>query len=193
MNQAEYMMEEQIILLAKQGNENAFQQLFENHREMVYRLAYRYSKSQDDAEDILQETFIRAFKKIKSFKNNNESSFSSWLYRICFNCSINFLRSQKSRKMDEITSLSEIIVEPESQNLSPEKTTEISSRNFHIQNAIKKLTHKQRIIFDLRFSQQKKIKEIGEIFGCSESNIKTQIFRSLAKLRKQLQPIWSEL
>ncbi len=193
MNQADYMNENQTILLAKQGNENAFFQLYENHREMVYRLAYRYTRTQEDAEDVLQETFVRAFKKIKNFKNKNESSFSAWICRICVNCSINFLRKQKSRKMDETTSLSEMLVEPESQNPSPEKTTDISRIIFQIQKAIQKLTHKQRIIFDMRFSQGKKIKEIAEILDCSESNIKTQVFRSLTKLRKLIQPIWSEL
>ena len=187
------MTENQTILLAKQGNEASFRQLYENHRETVYRLAFRYTRCQEDAEDVLQETFVRAFKKIKSFKNKNESSFAAWICRICINCSINFLRKQKSRKMDEMAPLSGIIVEPESQNPSPEKAADISRTLSQVQKAVKKLTHKQRIIFDMRFSQGKQIKEIAEILGCSESNIKTQIFRSLAKLRKQLQPIRSEL
>jgi len=170
------MNEQQVITLAKQENDSAFRQLYVTYREDVYQIAYRYTRSQEEAEDVLQETFIKAFKNIKKFKNNNEFSFAAWLTRICINCSINQLRKLKSCKMDEMTSLSDIIKEPESKNPTPEISTQINQDHLIIQKAIQKLTHKQRIIFDMRFSQGKQIKEIAQILGCSESNVKTQIF-----------------
>ena len=184
--------EELTISLAKEGHEYAFRQLYENNREVVYRLAYRYTKSQQDAEDILQETFIKVFKGIKKFRNNSGKSFSCWLCRICVNCAINHLRRQKRRQMDQMTDLSTVMNEVQTQNPSPEKSAQINQTIGLIQQAITKLTDKQRVIFDMRFSQGMAIKEIAEIMNCSESNIKTQIFRSLNKLKQQLGSIGRE-
>ena len=103
------MQEEMIILLAKEGHEEAFRQLYENHREQIYRLAYRYTKSQQDAEDIMQETFIKAFKKIRSFQFVNNSTFSSWVSRICINHSISFLRKQKRKSFFSFSDLTPFV------------------------------------------------------------------------------------
>jgi RNA polymerase sigma-70 factor (ECF subfamily) len=184
------MKEEMIILLAKEGHEEAFRQLFEMHKEKIYQMAYRYTKSQQDAEDILQETFIKAFKKIKSFQFKNNASFSSWLIRICINLSISYLRKQKRKAA---LPLSELKNEPVSKKQLPEDETQLKQVFQFLQKALKKLSPAQQIIFDLRHSQHKKIKEIAECMNCSESNIKTQLFRSVAKLKKELGPIWREV
>ena len=86
-----------LILLAKQGNESAFRELYENHYEMIYRLSYRYVKNRSDAEDILQETFIKAFKAIQKFDFSISSNFSAWIYQICVRCSYDFHRKRKKR------------------------------------------------------------------------------------------------
>lgn len=184
------MQEEMIIILAKEGYEEAFRKLYEIHREQIYRLAYRYTKSQHDAEDIMQETFIKAFKNIKSFQFKNGSTFSSWLCRICINHSISFLRKQKRKSL---LSFSDLMNEPTSERPLPEGETQTIQILKFVQKAIKKLTPKQQIIFDLRHAQHKKIKEIAEFLDCSESNIKTQLFRSVAKLKRELGPIWREV
>ena len=179
-----------IILLAKEGHEEAFGQLYEIHREQIYRLAFRYTKSQPDAEDIMQETFIKAFKKIKLFQFKNGSTFSSWLCRICINHSISFIRKQKRKSL---LSFSELTNEPVSRKQLPEGETQTNQILKFVKNAIKKLSPQQQIIFDLRHTQHKKIKEIAEFLDCSESNIKTQLFRSKAKLKRELGPIWREV
>jgi len=186
------MNEEITILLAKEGNENAFRQIYENNREAVYRLAYRYTRSQQDAEDILQETFIKAFKGINRFNYRNKSSFSAWLKQICVNCAIDYLRKRTRRKTDFQMPLTDLKVEPKSETNNPEETAQANQAVSIIQESIKKLSPKQRIIFDMRFTQHKNVKEIAEIMICSESNIKTQLARSVVKLRKQLAPILEE-
>jgi len=120
-----------LILLAKQGNDSAFRELYETHYEMIYRLAYRYVKSQPDAEDILQETFIKAFKAIQKFDFNISSNFSAWIYQICVNCSFDYHRKRKKRKSDQTASLSEIYWEPEAQEASPEKMAIYPIRPFN--------------------------------------------------------------
>ena len=186
------MNEKTTIELARAGNEAAFRELYGTYREGIYRLAYRYTRSQPDAEDIMQDTFIKAFKGIRSFRAEETSSFAAWLNRICVNCSISYLRKQKSRKMDRTVPLSEILVEPDAGGPAPDDQTHAGQMLLLITKAVQKLSARQRVVFDLRFAQQQNIKEIAEYLGCSESNVKTQIFRSLAKLRKHLEPILEE-
>jgi len=187
------MNEEMAILLAKEGHENGFKKLYEDYRERIYHLAYRYTRSRQEAEDILQETFIKAFRGIKTLRYENSRSFSAWLNRICINCSMTYLRKRKRRKMDQMISIKDLHNEPATQTLSAEESVHIKQVMLMIKEATQKLSAKQQVIFDLRFGQHWQIKDIAENMKCSESNIKTQIFRSLAKLRKQLGPIWEEL
>ena len=186
------MNEDVTILLAREGHEKAFRQLYNRHREMVFQTAYRYTKSQEDAEDIMQETFIKAFNHLRTFDFRNDASFLFWLRRICINCAINFLRRAKRRKRGRTASLSDLPVEPESPDPSPAESVQMKQNIDLLQTAVQKLAPKQRIIFDLRYSQHLAVKEIADMLDCSESNIKTQLFRSVKKLRKKLEPIWRE-
>ena len=92
------MREDAAILLAKEGDEEAFRLLYDDNCERIYTLAYRYVRSPEDAKDVMQETFTRAFKRIRSFQVASDTSFSSWLNRICINCSIDQLR-RRQRKL----------------------------------------------------------------------------------------------
>jgi len=181
-----------VILLAKEGNRDAFRELYENNYEMVYRLAYRYAKSPQDAEDIMQEIFIKAFKGINSFDFNISTNFPAWIYQIGIHCSIEHLRKRKRRKVDQTESLSNIQNDPEAQNSSPEKTAIISQTATHMKKALQILSPKQRIIFDLRHLQHLDIKEIAEHLKCSESTVKKHLKRAILKLRKKLEPLWGE-
>lgn len=187
------MNEDMTILLAKQGSEKAFRRLYDDHKERIYRLAYRYTRTMEDAEDIMQETFIRGFKKIHTFRHSSGDAFTAWLNRICINLAINHYRKMKRSKREQTVSISEMVSEPESKMNSPETTVQIKDHLDYLHRAVEKLTPKQRIIFDLRFSQHREIREIAGLMTCSESNIKTQLWRSVAKLRKQLKPILGEV
>jgi RNA polymerase sigma-70 factor (ECF subfamily) len=181
-----------LILLAQQGNESAFRELYETNYEMIYRLAYRYVKSQPDAEDILQETFIKAFKAIQKFDFNISSNFSAWIYQICVRCSYDYHRKRKKRKSDQTASLSEMYTEPEAQNSSPEKMAISNQTMQQVKNAMNVLSPKQRIIFELRHLQHNALKEIADRMQISPSTVKKQLERAVAKLRIQLEPLWRE-
>ncbi len=181
-----------LILLAKQGNESAFRELYETHYEMIYRLAYRYVKSQPDAEDILQETFIKAFRAIQKFDFNISSNFSAWIYQICVRCSYDYHRKRKKTKADQTASLSEMYTEPEAQNSSPENLAISNQTIQQVKDAMYVLSPKQRIIFDLRHLQHRALKEIAERLQISPSTVKKQLERGVAKLRIQLEPLWRE-
>lgn len=181
-----------LILLAKQGNESAFRELYESHYERIYRLAYRYVKSQQDAEDVMQETFIKAFRGIKKFDFNISINFSAWIYQICVNCSFDHHRKRKKRKTDQTTSLSDVHWEPEAENSSPEKLAISNQTLNQVKNALDVLSPKQRVIFDLRHLQHKALREIADRLHCSPSTVKKQLERAVAKLRLQLEPLWRE-
>ena len=180
------------ILLAKEGQESAFRELYENHYKMVYRLAYRYSRSLQDAEDIMQETFIKAFKNIKRFDFNISTNFSSWIYQIGVRSALDHLRRTKKRKMGQAQSLSDLPSDPEARDSSPEKSAIESQAMAQVKGALPMLSPKQRIIFDLRHLQHMDIKEIAEHLQCSESTVKKQLQRAVSKLREQLEPLWGK-
>jgi len=186
------MNDELAILLAKQGKESAFRELYENNYKLIYRLAYRYTKSQQDAEDIMQEAFIKAFKGIKSFDFNVSTNFSAWIYQIGLHCSLDYLRKNKRRKIGQTESLSDFHIEPEAQDSSPEKSAIASQTIAQVKNALHILSPKQRVIFDLRHLQHMAIREIAEHLQCNQSTVKKQLQRAVSKLRKQLEPVWGE-
>ncbi len=186
------MKDEMVILLAKEGKESAFRELYENNYAMIFRLAFRYTKSQQDAEDIMQETFIKAFNSIKSFDFNVSTNFSAWIYQVGFRCTLDYLRKRKRRKIGQTESLSDILIEPEAQDASPEKYAIASQTIAQVKNALHTLAPKQRLIFDLRHQQHMAIKEIAGHLQCSQSTVKTQLQRAVLKLRQKLEPLWEE-
>lgn len=186
------MDEHQLISLAREGHQNAFRQLYDTHRETVYRLAYRYVRSRQDAEDIMQDTFIKAFRGLQSFNRKNDAAFSSWLSRICINNALDLIRKKKRRKIDRFIPLAKVETGLVSAGRSPEQAAQSEQARRLMSQAIQSLSPKQQIIFDLRYGQHQAIKEIAACMNCSESSIKTHLFRLMSKLRQQLKPILEE-
>lgn len=186
------MTDETTIHLAKEGQPEAFRTLFDRNRESVYGLALRYVRSPQDAEDVMQETFIKAFKGIRRFDFKVGSSFAAWLGTICVHCAIEHLRRTRRRREEVHMSLSDLPQEPASTDPSPERAAIARRSLSDVERAYRQLSPSQQVIFDLRHRQHLDIKEIAARMDCSESNIKTQLGRSVAKLRKFLEPLWGE-
>ncbi len=184
------MGEDLTILLAKEGRREAFQELYEAHREGVFRQAFRYVRSPQDAEDVMQETFIRAFRNIGRFDLRGASSFPAWLGTIGARCAIEHLRRNKRRMRDAHVSMSDVTREPASNDPSPERLAFAGRAMSDLAEAARRLSPAQQVIFDMRHRQHLDVKEIAARLGRSESNIKTQLARSTAKLRKCLEPVW---
>lgn len=184
------MNEEQNILLAREGSMDAFHRLYLDHWKRIWSIALRYTGSCPDAEDILQETFIRAFEKLHTYQFRHSTTFASWLNTICLNCALDFLRRRKRKRHDQHQSLDDLVQEPACSNPTPDLTVEFKQAGAKIRESLDLLTPRQRLIFDMRFNQHMDIREIADCLRCSTSNVKTQIFRTLRKLRKTLEPIW---
>ena len=186
------MDENTVIHRAREGDNGAFHQLYRTHSERIYRLAWRYTRSQTDAEDVMQETFVKAFRQIHRFNGDNPAAFTSWLGRICVNCSIDFLRKQKRRHSGNTVSLDDLTADPVDGGRSPEQTAVREEFVRQVAEAAGQLSAKQRVVFDLRYSQHHTIAEIADLLDCSENAVKTHLSRAVKKLRSLLIPVWSE-
>lgn len=181
-----------IIQEAQSGNSAAFEQLVHAHDQSVLRLALRITGSPIDAQDIYQETFLRAFKKLAGFRH--ECMLSTWIYRIATNVCLDHLRKKNKRRE---TSAPEMNADGEEYDLlnrlpddralsNPERTVLRREIGAHISRALTRLTPRERIIFELQHYQGLKLRTLSRILNCSETTIKTTLFRARQKLRVYL-------
>jgi RNA polymerase sigma-70 factor (ECF subfamily) len=185
--------DEKAAFLAKDGHKEAFRELYERHRASVYGLAHRYAGSTQDAEDILQETFIKAFRGIRKFGDSGKTNFAAWIKRICLYRCIEHLRKRQRRRTDQTMSLSEYHAGVATNDVSPERSAEIGLLIDKVQQVLGALSPRQRIIFTMKYLEQREIPDIAETLGCSESAVKTHLGRAVTKLRDHLAPIMEEL
>lgn len=174
-----------LILRAQQGEERAFEELVKRHDESVLRLALSMTGNRCDAQDVYQETFLRAFAKLHGFRF--ESSFKTWLLRIAANQSINVRRKRRLRSFFPL-----MTAECESDNAflfiaddQPDPDDDIRSEEIgrEIAAALKRLSDRERSVFCLRHEQQLKLREIAVVLNCAEGTVKNLLFRACRKLR----------
>ena len=182
------MSDDMTVTLAREGHPEALRRLYESHREQVYRTAWRYSRSVQDSEDIMQETFIKAFSRLRTFDFRDGASFSAWIVSICINAAIDHLRRRERRAERKRVSLSDLPQEMAAANPSPEDAEVRRQALERIHGALGVLSPAQRVVFELRYDRHMDIKDIAGCLHSSESNVKTQLFRSLKKLRRTLEP-----
>jgi RNA polymerase sigma-70 factor, ECF subfamily len=177
---------------ARKGNQQAFRVLVERHSHSVFRLAFRMTGNEQDAEDLVQETFLRAYKKIRDF--DGRASFGTWLYRICANCCLDLLRSRKSRRelqpiddAEKTHSWLETVAAPDP---SPERITQSGQIRRVLEPALKRLSDMERAAFILRHYEGFDIDEIAQTLGVQANAAKHSVFRAVQKLRRELEPAW---
>jgi len=165
-----------LIERAKQGDQQAMYRLYKMYVQAMYNTCIRIVVNQFDAEDILQESFVSAFKGLDSFKG--ESSFGVWLKRIVINKSLNALR-QKRHSFTDLDNLFIAYEETEEEDF-PEVTPEI------IHDAIKTLPEKARVVVNLYLLEGYMHKEIAEMLNISESTSKSQYQRARILLQEKI-------
>jgi len=179
----------------RRGDRAEFARLVETHYEMIYRLAIRMLNNPQDAEDILQETFLKAYRHLKGF--DGRSSVSTWLYRIATNEALMFLRRQKP---DQV-SIEEPLEEGESEQpplqivdwcCLPEETLLSAESQAYLDEAITHLSPGLRLVFILRDIQGLSTQETGEVLGLSEVAVKTRLSRARLRLREELSGYFGE-
>jgi len=183
-------MEESDILLIKEcqtGDISAFGKLVELHRKRIYQLAYQITGNHEDADDISQEAFIRAYRSVSKFKG--ESSFSTWLRRIAINLSINHLKkeSRRGRESPDEEILDSRIYPPISEWAdSPLEDVESKELAQKIRQAMDSLPVVERIVFILRVHQGLSYKEMAQTLGCPMGTVMSRLNRARRRLRDKL-------
>jgi RNA polymerase sigma-70 factor (ECF subfamily) len=176
----------------RKGNQNAFRVLVERHSRSVFRLAFRMTGNEQDAEDLVQETFLRAYKQLHRF--DGRASFGTWVYRIAANCSLDLIRARKNRNEqsatasgDEAMCWLDMIAAPEP---SPERLTQSGQIAELLGPAMGQLSEMERVAFVLRHYEGEKIEDIARTLGVEANAAKHSVFRAVQKLRRALQPAW---
>lgn len=183
----------ELVLNAQRGDNAAMEALYSMNKEMIFRLAYQYVGNTADAEDLLQEIFIKAFSAIRSFDPRKGGAFSTWVYRICVNTSINFLKRKKLEQHVADSRKNILPGQDHSTSHTPEKNTMNEEIRTKLNHALDDLSAKQRMIFTLKHFQGLKIKEIATIMKCSEGSVKRQLFRAVNGLRSSLHALEPEV
>jgi RNA polymerase sigma-70 factor (ECF subfamily) len=177
---------------ARLGNQQAFRVLVERHSRALFRLAYRMTGNEHDAEDLVQESFLRAYKQIAKF--DGRAAFGTWLHRICVNCSLDMMRARKTRREiqnkieDERTS--SWLEQVASPGPSPERLMQSSQVTELLEPALNSLSENERAAFVLRHYEGSNIDEIAKALGVETSAAKHSVYRAVQKLRRSLEPAW---
>ena len=180
-----------VVARVKAGDHDAFRHLVERHSRSVFRLAYRLTSHEQDAEDVVQETFLRAFREIRRFEAR--SSFATWLYRITVNCSHDLLRQRPRAGTRPSLDDPDLRVAAELADASAaaDPMRELASRRIdeRVRAAMAGLSGQERSAFVLRHYEGLSIEEIGGVLNLKASAAKHSIFRAVQKLRRSLEPL----
>jgi RNA polymerase sigma-70 factor (ECF subfamily) len=182
---------------ARRGDPDAFRVLVDRHARAVFRLAFRMTGNEIDAEDMVQETFLKAWKQIGRF--DGRATFGTWLHRICANCAIDHIRARK-RKQDL-----QLVPRPAGKDgesgagtdpmsrvatgaPSPERLAASAQVTAILGSALDELSEMERTAFVLRHYEGLSVDEISTTLGVQPGAAKHSIFRAVHKLRRVLEP-----
>ncbi len=174
------------------GDEEAFGLLVARHSRNIFRVAYRMSGNEQDAEDIVQETFIKAFKQIARFESR--ASFGTWLYRIAINCAHDLMRQRPKGASTAVDSADEALwydatIQPVGGPTDPDRLVFSAEVQQRVHDTLSALTPRERAAFVLRHYEGLSIEEVGETLGLRTSATKHSIFRAVQKMRRALEPL----
>jgi RNA polymerase sigma-70 factor (ECF subfamily) len=184
--------ETELIREAQKGSRSAFDALVRQYDHAVIRLALHLTGSEQDAQDIHQEAFLKAYRYLPNFRF--ECSFYTWIYRIVTNLCLDHLRRRKSRREEQAIVLDSSGEEMDLLNnlsddrsmANPERELERKVLGERIQRALEKLTPRERMVFELKHYQGLRLRTIGEMLNTTEETAKNTLFRATKKLRASL-------
>lgn len=170
------------------GDISAFSYLVEKHKRMSYTFALKLLKVPEDAEEVAHDGFVKAYQSLKDFRR--ESKFTTWLFKIIFNLAVSRLRKKKL----EVTSIDDDKFNSynvaESENLFNSLTSK--EQNLLVREAVDRLPDDERAVITLFYLNECAVKEITEITGFSEANVKVKLFRARKRLWEMLKHIYQD-
>lgn len=180
------------VALAQAGDEDAFRSLVERHSRAVFKLAFRMTGHEQDAEDVVQETFLKAHQRLGQLESR--ANFGTWLHRVAVNCALDLLRVRRRRDTgrEELDAIggdgprSLPAADPQ-----PDRLLFCAEVQERVAAAVAELRPKERAAFVLRHFEEMSIEEISRTMGVRADAAKNNIFRAVKKLRKVLEPMVS--
>jgi RNA polymerase sigma-70 factor, ECF subfamily len=181
-----------VLARVRQGDGDAFRVLVEFHSRGAFAVAYRLTGNEHDAEDVVQESFLRAYRQLGRFEAR--SNFRTWLHRIVVNCSMDVLRARRARREQlQIDDLEDITNVLPAQAPCPEQLARSAEIAARVTELFSSLTAQERVAFTLRHYEGWSIREIGKLLGLQTSATKHAVFRAVRKLRAGLEPLRREM
>lgn len=180
-----------LVRAVLRGDKDAYGTLVARHSESIFRVAFRMTESESDAEEIVQETFLRGYRALGDFDARAE--FRTWIYRIAVNCA---LRVLNKRKAEGAVPIAEEFdedhpgVQLESNGASPERLLLDREIEFRRQAAMEKMTPDERLAFVLRHIEGRSTEEIAAALEVTPNTAKQAVFRAVQKMRRSLAPLW---
>lgn len=173
-----------LVAAAKDGDRDAFDELVRVTYVDTYTLAYRLTGDEEDARDVVQDAYLRAYKGLKRFRG--DAQFSTWMYRITANCAATFLGKRAKNRHEELT---DDVVDEAYPAVDPEVSVETSDDRERLQQALRKLPPRLRAVVLLRDVYDLPHEAIATELGISESAAKVRLHRARRKLREDLYPM----
>jgi RNA polymerase sigma-70 factor (ECF subfamily) len=175
---------------ARAGDAEAFRVLVERHSRPLFRLAYRLTRNEEDAEDVVQETFLKAYRRLDQFESR--ANFGSWLYRIAANCAMDLLRGRMRREEQSLPhgpGEEGELMPLAASDPGPDRMAQAAELRRRIGAAMSRLSPLERAAFVLRHFEELSTREIGEALGLETGAVKQGVFRAVRKMRAALAPV----
>lgn len=185
--------DQDLVARVRDGDRNAFRILVERYSRSVFRLAYRMTGTEQDAEDVVQETFLRSYRQLDRYESR--SSFGTWIYRIAANYSLDLLRARERRHELALQPLGSSNgsdrerIDPQSESPAPDRLAFAGELRRGFERAMAELSPQERTAFALRHFEGCSIGHIAETLAVSETAAKNSVFRAVQKLRRSLEPL----
>ena len=184
------------VAKARSGDADAYRVLVERHSRALFRLAFRMTGNESDAEDVVQESFLRAYRQLGKF--DERATFGTWLYRIATNCSLDLVRSRKRRSERMAPVDAELdgaahdpLLNVPASGPTPERSALSSEVRERVAEAMNDLSATERTAFVLRHFEGMCIEDVSRVLECQPGAAKHSVFRAVQKLRRALEPLVS--
>jgi RNA polymerase sigma factor (sigma-70 family) len=166
------------------GNQSAYADLVKRHQRFVFTLAMRFTKTREDAEEVAQDSFIKAYRNLQNFEG--QSKFSTWMYTIVYTTAMTFLRKKRvdTSSIDDENNF----IQVENQGGAFDNNlAENKSRSFYLNQAIEQLSADDAMIITLFYQGEQSLDEIGVTMGIEPNNVKVKLFRARQRLKDKLE------
>ncbi len=175
-----------VIQRVLEGEKELFEILLRRYNQRLFRVVRSYIHSEDDARDIMQDAYVKAYLKLKQF--NNQSSFSTWLIRIGINEALQYLRKRKRQTTNygETESIENVFHLPGTNQMNPEKQTIKTETRALVEQAVDRLPEKYRVVFVLQQVEGLSNPEIADCLKLTDSNVKVRLHRAKNLLKEEL-------